>query len=92
LILSDIPTFRELWSGAAVFAEPRNARQLADALQSVCRDVPRRTELQRAARLRAARYSAAAMVDGYCEAYERLLHNYGVNTSYQQRDLAETYA
>jgi hypothetical protein len=32
------------------------------------------------------------MVDGYCTAYEQLLHNYGVSTSYQQRDLAETYA
>jgi glycosyltransferase involved in cell wall biosynthesis len=92
LILSDIPTFRELWSDAAVFVEPRNAPQLADELQSVCRDVPRRTELQRAARLRAARYSAAAMVDGYCKAYERLLHNDGISASYQQRDLAETYA
>jgi hypothetical protein len=32
------------------------------------------------------------MVDSYCKAYERLLHNHGVNTSYQQHDLAEVYA
>ena len=92
LILSDIPTFRELWSGAAVFVEPRNPAQLADALQSLGRDAGRRTELQRAAYSRSTRYSTAAMLDGYCKDYERLL---GVTTSalsYASRDLAEICA
>jgi len=92
LILSDIPTFRELWSDAAMFVEPRNASQLADALQRVCGDAPRRAELQRAAILRAARYSAAIMLDGHCQAYERLLGNASADISCRQRDLAEMYA
>jgi glycosyltransferase involved in cell wall biosynthesis len=92
LILSDIPTFRELWSGAAVFVQPRNTQQLAEALQRVCRDADLRAELQRAARLRAGRYSAATMLDGYCQAYERLLGNVTSNASSTQRDLAEVHA
>jgi glycosyltransferase involved in cell wall biosynthesis len=92
LILSDIPTFRELWSGAAVFVEPRNATQLADALHSVGRDAARLAELQRAASGRSTRYSAAAMLDDYCKAYERLLGLTSSGRSYASRDLAEICA
>jgi glycosyltransferase involved in cell wall biosynthesis len=36
LVLSDIPTFRELWDGAALFAPARDARAFAEADPEAC--------------------------------------------------------
>jgi glycosyltransferase involved in cell wall biosynthesis len=74
LVLADIASLRELWSGAAVFVDPRDARGLAAALRRVCDDQQLRSRLQREARLRARRYSLTEMVDGYCALYGDLLH------------------
>ena len=58
LVLSDIPTFRELWHGAATFVPPGDPAGFADALLQALDDP---APLAEAARTRAARYSAAAM-------------------------------
>ncbi len=58
LVLSDIPTHRELWDGAARFVPPSDAAGFAAALAQVL-DAPE--TLAEAASRRAARYSAAAM-------------------------------
>ncbi len=58
LVLSDIPTFRELWDGAATFVAPGDPAGFADALLQALDDP---APLAAAARTRAARYSAAAM-------------------------------
>src|SRR5262249_45757984 len=50
LVLSDIPSHRELWRGAALFLDPRNDRDLVTTLRSVCDDHVLREELQHAAR------------------------------------------
>jgi glycosyltransferase involved in cell wall biosynthesis len=73
LVLADITSFRELWDGAALFVDPGDTHALVAALQRVSGNAALRTRLQRAARRRAARYSAAAMVDGYCAAYAGVL-------------------
>jgi len=65
LILSDIPTFRELWDGAALFVGPRDAGALAHALRRLCADAVLRAKLVRAAQARARRYSLDAMLDDY---------------------------
>jgi glycosyltransferase involved in cell wall biosynthesis len=70
LILSDIPTFRELWDGAAIFANPRDPGSFKAALATLCHDPELRAEAQRRARQRAARYPLTATAD----AYERLYH------------------
>jgi len=54
LVLADIPTFRELWDGAALFAGPDLAATLRQAL-----DDP--APLASRARARALRYTASAM-------------------------------
>jgi glycosyltransferase involved in cell wall biosynthesis len=61
LVLSDIPTFRELWDGAAVFVPPDDPDAWTNALERAL-DAP--GPLANRARARAARYSAAAMVHG----------------------------
>ncbi|WP_230312469.1 glycosyltransferase [Paracoccus lichenicola] len=57
LVLSDIPTFRELWEGAARFVAPGDAQGFADAIAAALAD-PAPGE---AARQRAALYTPAAM-------------------------------
>jgi glycosyltransferase involved in cell wall biosynthesis len=75
LILSDVPTLRELWAGAAVFVDPRDPRALAAALLRMCEDHELRARLQRAAARRARRYQLSATVDAYCSVYRELLHH-----------------
>jgi glycosyltransferase involved in cell wall biosynthesis len=72
LVLSDIPTLRELWDGAALFADPRAPEGFRNALQQVCRNHSLRESLQRAASHRSRRYSLSDMTDRYCDLYREL--------------------
>ena len=69
LVLSDIPTFRELWDGAAVFVRPRDPAALRAALRALLDAADRRRALGEAAAAAARRYTveamAARMVDVY---------------------------
>jgi glycosyltransferase involved in cell wall biosynthesis len=69
LVLSDLPSFRELWDDAALFVGPRDRNALRTALQSLCRDEGLRARLQAKARMRARRYSQRAMVGAYLRLY-----------------------
>jgi glycosyltransferase involved in cell wall biosynthesis len=69
LVLSDLPTFRELWDGAALFVDPRDRNAIRTALQAVCRDESLRARLQAKARTRARRFSRCAMVGAYRRLY-----------------------
>lgn len=73
LVLSDIPTFRELWSGAAMFVDPTDSKALHRALASLCSNDRERARLQRAAFERSFSYSLARTVSAYLRVYERLL-------------------
>jgi len=69
LVLADIPSFRELWDGAALFVPPRDAGAFADAIADIAGDTFRREAMGAAARTRAERYTpraaAAAMTGLY---------------------------
>jgi glycosyltransferase involved in cell wall biosynthesis len=73
LVLADIPTFRELWRGAALFVEPRDQSAFSTAINRLCREPRLRGWMQRAARRRALRYTLSAMADDYCKLYARML-------------------
>lgn len=73
LVLSDIPTFRELWDGAAVFADPRDAAGFAGAIARLHADPDARRTLGEAAQARALRFTPAAMARGVTAIYRRLL-------------------
>jgi glycosyltransferase involved in cell wall biosynthesis len=60
LALADIPAFRELWSGAALFFHPDDPASLADVL---ARLLERPEAAAARARRQAERYSVAAMVE-----------------------------
>ena len=72
LVLSDIPTFRELWDGAAVFAPPGDAAALHAALGDILDDAPRRAALGAAALDRSRRYTVEAMAAGMARIYRSL--------------------
>jgi glycosyltransferase involved in cell wall biosynthesis len=70
LALADIPAFRELWDGAALFFHPQDPAMLADALGRLLA-----APLGPAARARAhaARYAAAAMTEATLALHRSLL-------------------
>lgn len=74
LVVADIPTFRELWDGCALFYPPGDAAALATALRDVLRDGARADALARAAGERARKcFTPARMAAGYEALYEELL-------------------
>ena len=72
LVLADIPTFRELWDGAATFFDPADPDALAHAVNALARDSGERRRLGRAALLRSRHYSPAAQSDAMLGLYARL--------------------
>jgi glycosyltransferase involved in cell wall biosynthesis len=73
LVLSDIPTFRELWSGAALLVDPNDDLALHRALAVLCADDRERARLQLAARERSERYSLTQTANAYHALYQSLL-------------------
>jgi glycosyltransferase involved in cell wall biosynthesis len=73
LVLSDIPTFRELWSGAALLFDPTDASTLHRMLAELCVDGLKRARLQRAAYEHSLTYSLARTTNAYVNLYEELL-------------------
>lgn len=69
LVLSDVPGFRELWGGAALFVDPHDRAALRASVRSVCSDAKLRSRLQAAALERAQRYSLSAMASAYLQVY-----------------------
>ncbi|HEY0414775.1 MAG TPA: glycosyltransferase [Gaiellaceae bacterium] len=73
LVLGDLPSLREVWGGAALFAPPDDDDALASALRLVTRDEELRLELAERARRRAGLYTAERMAAGYTKVYEHAL-------------------
>lgn len=73
LILSDIPTFRELWDGVATFIPPREERAFADAISALVGDDFERAVQGRATKERAALYTPDAMAAQMAALYRSLL-------------------
>ncbi len=69
LVLSDIPTLRELWDGAAVFVPPRDGDALRRGLMELIEDAARRRSLGEAAALRARSYTPELMVQRTLDVY-----------------------
>jgi glycosyltransferase involved in cell wall biosynthesis len=71
LVLSDIPTFRELWDSAATFVAPGDDAAFAQAIDALASDAAARIEAGERARARAARYTPAANARGMADIYAR---------------------
>ncbi|HEY0790053.1 MAG TPA: glycosyltransferase family 4 protein [Chthoniobacterales bacterium] len=75
LVLSDLPSLRENWDGAAEFVPARDLEGWACTLNALTLDDDRRNRLAAAARTRARRFSVDAMVTGYLSLYRALRAN-----------------
>jgi len=73
LVLSDIPTFRELWDGAAFFVDSSDESAMADAIERLVQDADARAVLGRAAMKRAEAYTVDAMSAGVLSVYRSIL-------------------
>jgi glycosyltransferase involved in cell wall biosynthesis len=73
LVLSDIPTFRELWQGAATFVGVDDAAGAAAALDDLLDDPEACARLGSTARARAARFSVDAMAERTLAVYRQAL-------------------
>jgi glycosyltransferase involved in cell wall biosynthesis len=73
LVLADIPTFRELWDGAAIFVDPMDAAGFARACNDLVGDDFERAVKGRAARERAATFTPDAMAAQMATLYRTLL-------------------
>lgn len=72
LVLGDIPSLREFWDGAALFASPDDGEGLRDALLRLIDDDALRMRFGARARRRAVFMTAARMADDYLGAYEEI--------------------
>lgn len=77
LVLGDIPSLRENWDGAALFAEPGDDEALRDALCRLIEDDAARARLGARARRRAMFMTAQRMADEYLGVYEPLFASGG---------------
>jgi glycosyltransferase involved in cell wall biosynthesis len=73
LVLSDIPSLRELWDGAALFVNQHDGDDIKRTLNALAGDADMRAGLQRAARTRAGRYGLTIMADQYELLYRDML-------------------
>ncbi len=69
LVLSDIPTFRELWDGAALFVPARDAPGFAGAIERLLADPAERARRGEAASKGSWQFTTTAMRDGMIAVY-----------------------
>ncbi|CCJ08472.1 Glycosyl transferase group 1 [Methylocystis sp. SC2] len=77
LVLADIPTFRELWEGAALFVPPRDAKGFAQAVNRLGARAELRQRLGAAAAERARVYNLDAMASAMASLYRALVIRVG---------------
>lgn len=73
LVLGDIPSLREHWSDAAIFADPDDERALERLLSYLISEPDRRRELSQAAAARARCFAPEDMAAAYLEAYQSVM-------------------
>lgn len=73
LVLSDIPTFRELWDGAALFVPGDNDLAFVQVIEELIADPIQRHALGEAALRRSGRYTPAATAAAMADLYAGLL-------------------
>jgi glycosyltransferase involved in cell wall biosynthesis len=84
LVLADIPTFRELWDGAAVFVSGDDDHAVARAIEQLSDDERARDRWGQAARDRSRAYSVEAMCLGVLAVYRALAGEETAATSIEE--------
>ncbi|ETR79246.1 glycosyl transferase family 1 [Afipia sp. P52-10] len=87
LVLSDIPSFRELWDGAAVFVDPESPGALIRGLTLLCHDDAVRSHLQHLAQERSRRYALTETVRAYQDLYRSLTQTVATADASHSREM-----
>jgi glycosyltransferase involved in cell wall biosynthesis len=72
LVLGDVPSLRELWTGMAVFVDPRDPSAVTAAIRRLASDDAARERLAELARARALQMDPDVMAAQYLSAYASL--------------------
>ncbi|MFY0580984.1 glycosyltransferase [Cystobacter fuscus] len=72
LVLSDIPSFKEMWEDAAVFVPPEDTEMWGRALRRLVSEPVLRGRMSTLARTRALEFSPERMADAYVALYGRM--------------------
>lgn len=75
LLLADIPTYRELWDGAAIFFDPRSPDSLRSAINKLSRDEDLASEWGERARAHSRQFDPARQAKSMAGLYRRLIRN-----------------
>jgi glycosyltransferase involved in cell wall biosynthesis len=75
LVLADIPTYRELWEGCALFADPEDAEAFATAINRLCDDAALRRELGEKASARSGAFGTEPQAKAMASVYADLLQH-----------------
>lgn len=75
LMLSDIPSLREIWGDAALYAAPNDPAAWRDGLNALAAGATKRSKSAYAAHKRALELNSTTMLYDYLEAYEQARHN-----------------
>lgn len=73
LVLSDIPTYRELWDGAALFVDPHDPKAFADAINRLSQDPALRLDLSTRAQAVSKAFTLERQVTDMTRIYQRVL-------------------
>jgi glycogen synthase len=73
IVLGDIESLRENWSGAACFVHPEDPAELRSALQHLITNTRLRQHLASKAKLRTLNFAPQRMASEYLDAYEHVL-------------------
>jgi glycosyltransferase involved in cell wall biosynthesis len=91
LVVSDVPSMRELWGDAALFVAPRDTAALRRTLTHLCDSGQLRQEMQRKAKMRAELYSLGLMVERYCERYAGMLGKANFHATLRGHEMQEVH-
>jgi glycogen synthase len=75
LVLGDIPSLRENWSGAALFVDPEDPAALRAAINALIANQKERIRLAATARDRSRRFTLDRMAQAYAALYRDMLRN-----------------
>lgn len=73
LLLADIPTYRELWDGAALFANPHDPQDMLAKIEELTSDPTLREELAQSARQRSLEFSEEHQASEMIALYRRAM-------------------
>ncbi|MEX2574535.1 MAG: glycosyltransferase family 4 protein [Balneolaceae bacterium] len=86
LVLGDIPSLREIWGDAALFADPEDRDAFADRIEKLANDDRYRTRMAEKAAMRAQRYQRGQMARLYADHYRLLLQNHSGQSLHRSHD------